>query len=305
MSSVPVAPAGAARGFALALTGAVLFSAKAIVVKLAYRHAVDAVTLLALRMTLSLPFFVAAAIWTRHRHQATHVRLSRMDLLRIGFLGFMGYYLASFLDFVGLQYISAGLERLILFLYPTIVLLLSVWVLGRRVTRWQVGALALSYAGIGVVFMHDMQVGGSDVALGAALVFLSAIVYAIYLVASGEIVRRVGSIRLTAYATIVACLLCMGQYLFTHSVVALAAVPSEVWWLSLFNAVFCTVVPVFATMAAVSRIGAPAVSIAGMIGPIATIFMGALVLDEALTSWQLAGTFLVIAGVFMTTRTRT
>ncbi len=297
-------------GFAVALLSAAMFSGKAIVVKLAYRYHVDAVTLLALRMVLSLPFFAAAAYWSARR---THdsAALSRADWLRVLFLGLSGYYLASYLDFLGLQYISAALERLILFLYPTVVMLVTAYLLGRRVSRQQVLALVISYAGIGIVFAHDLIAGagrgsaeGSAVVTGAVFVFGSAISYALYLVASGEIVQRVGSIRLTAYATIVACVLCIAQFFATRDAALLTTLAPEVWWYSMFNAVFCTVLPVFGTMFAIARIGAPRTSLTGMLGPVMTIFLGAVLLGEPITWWQLAGTVFVLAGVFLTTRNR-
>lgn len=295
-------------GFALAILGALLFSAKAIVVKLAYRHGVDAATLLGLRMVLAMPFFALAALWAARRAPASST-LSRGDWARVGFLGFAGYYLSSYLDFLGLQYITAALERLILFLYPTVVMVLTARLLHKPITRLQVAALVVSYVGIGIVFVHDLvsMGAGADraaIVTGALLVFGSAVSYAIYLVSSGELVQRVGSIRLTAYATLVACVLCIAQYVLTHPLGALRQLPPEVWWLSIFNATACTVVPVFATMMAVSRIGAPNVSLTGMLGPIATIFFGAWALDEALTAWQLGGAALVVAGVFLITRRR-
>ena len=297
-------------GFAIALTSAALFSGKAIVVKLTYRYQVDAITVLALRMVLSLPFFAAAAAWSAWRTPAA-ARLSRGDWLRVMFLGLSGYYLASYLDFLGLQYITAALERLILFLYPTVVMLVTTYLLRRRVSRQQVLALAISYAGIGIVFAHDLAAGasrsGADagaVAIGASFVFGSAVSYALYLVASGEIVKRVGSIRLTAYATIVASVLCIAQFAFTRDLGTLTALAPQVWGYSLFNAVFCTVVPVFGTMLAIARIGAPRVSMTGMVGPVMTIFLGALVLGEPITWWQMGGTVFVLAGVFLTTRNR-
>ena len=297
-------------GFTIALTSAALFSAKAIVVKLTYRYQVDAVTVLALRMVLSLPFFALAAAWAARRAPGA-AALSRADWLRVGFLGFSGYYLASYLDFLGLQYITAALERLILFLYPTVVMLVTTYLLGRRVSRQQVLALAISYAGIGIVFAHDLAAGAARddaqagaVAIGAGFVFGSAISYALYLVASGELVKRVGSIRLTAYATVIASALCIAQFLLTRDVRLLARLAPEVWGYSLFNAVFCTVLPVFGTMFAIARIGAPRVSLTGMMGPVMTIFLGALVLGEPITWWQMGGTVFVLAGVFLTTRNR-
>jgi drug/metabolite transporter (DMT)-like permease len=206
---MPDAQARRATGLLLALAGATAFSGKAIIVKLAYRHGVDAVTLIMLRMLLALPLFVALAWWAGRGREP----LTGRDWRVVGGLGFCGYYLASFLDFAGLQYISASLERLILYLNPTLVMLLGWLLFKRRVTRRQLGAFAISYAGILVVFGAELSLEGRDVLLGSALVFGSALSYAVYLVYSGQEVQRLGSLRLTGLATSVACVLCIGQYL--------------------------------------------------------------------------------------------
>jgi drug/metabolite transporter (DMT)-like permease len=284
-------------GLALAVAGSVMFSAKAIVVKLAYRHGVDAETLLALRMLFAAPFF-AAALWWTSRGAAPLTRRERALLVTIGLLG---YYLASYFDFLGLQHISAALERLILYLNPTLVLLLSVLVLHRPVTRFDLIALLLSYGGILLVFWHDVRLDADGVALGAALVFGSAACYAVYLVLSGELVRKVGAIRLTAYAMCVATVGVLTQFALLRPLASLAQ-PAPVLWLSLVNALLCTVLPVFATMMAVARIGAGSVALAGMIGPVSTIALGYVFLGEPVSGWQVAGTALVLAGVFVLSR---
>ena len=287
-------------GLALAVTGSVLFSAKAIVVKLAYRHGVDAATLIALRMLFSVPFFAAALAWSR-RGAAP---LARADHLRLIVIGLLGYYAASYLDFLGLQYITAALERLILYLNPTIVLLMSAIFLGKRFSRLDIAALALAYGGILLVFLHDVRLEGEGVALGAALVFASAVSYAAYLVMSGELVRRVGAIRLTSYAMCVSTAAVIVQFLVLNPLSALAQ-PAPVYWLSLINGVLCTVLPVFATMLAVERIGAGRTSLAAMVGPVATIVLAYLFLGEAVSGWQVAGTTLVLSGVYVLSRPST
>jgi drug/metabolite transporter (DMT)-like permease len=284
-------------GLALAVAGSVMFSAKAIVVKLAYRHGVDAETLLALRMLMSVPFF-AAALWWTSRGAAP---LSRRDHALLLVIGVLGYYLASYFDFLGLQYISAALERLILYLNPTLVLLLSLLVLRRPVTRFDLLALLLSYGGILLVFWHDVRLEADGVVLGAALVFASAACYAVYLVLSGELVRKVGAIRLTACAMCVATVGVCLQFALLRPLASLAQ-PAPVLWLSLINAVLCTVLPVFATMMAVARIGAGSVALAGMVGPVSTIALGCVFLGEPVSGSQLAGTALVLAGVFVLSR---
>lgn len=284
-------------GLTIGITGAVLFSAKAIVAKLIYRYQVDAVTLIAFRMLFSLPVFAAVAVWKAR----TSAPIDSRDAVRIVILGLLGYYLSSFLDFLGLQYISAGLERLILFLTPTFVLLMSVYFLGRKIGMREWLALAASYAGIVLVFAHDMQGGGAHVVLGGALVLGSALCYAVYLLLSGELVLRVGAMRLVAYAMCISSIACIMQFFLVHPAAVLIQ-PMEVYGLSIINAVFCTVMPVFLTMIAVSRIGAASASQAGMIGPVSTLFLGALVLGEPITPIQLAGTALVLAGIYLLSR---
>jgi len=284
-------------GLALAALGSVLFSAKAIIVKLGYRYAVGPETLVALRMLFALPFFVAVALVTGRG--PAHARRSG-DAWRVLGLGITGYYLGSYLDFLGLQYISAGLERVILYLNPTLVLLISALVLRRPIGRLQWIALVVSYAGVITVFSHDLRLSGESVALGAALVFASALSYSVYLVSAGELIARIGTMRLTAWASIVACLLCVAQALLTDPV-ALLTQPWPVYGLSAINAVCCTVLPVFLVMMAIERVGSGPASQTGMVGPVATIAMAALVLDEPVSATQMLGTAIVVAGVFILT----
>ena len=261
-------------GLALATCGAIAFSGKAIIVKLAYRHGVDAVTLIMYRMLFALPIFAAMAWWATYRQGGKRQpALTRRDWIGVLGLGFSGYYLASFLDFAGLAYVSASFERLILYLNPTLVLLLG-WVLyGRRITRTQGLGMAISYVGVVLVFGHEVKLEGAQAAWGALLVFLSAVSYAIYLVYSGELVQRLGSIRLVGMATSVACLLCILQFVLLRPMSA-AVVATPVLWLSLLNAVACTAVPVLMVMMAIERIGSTMAAQTGMVGPMSTILMG-------------------------------
>ena len=222
-----------APGLALATFGAIAFSGKAIIVKLAYRHGVDAVTLIMLRMLFALPLFSVMAWWAGRGKPP----LTRRDWFGVLGLGFSGYYLSSFLDFAGLAYITASLERLILYLNPTLVLLFGWIAFRRRITRWQLAGMAVSYSGVLLVFGHEVSMGQSAAAAwGAFLVFLSAVSYAIYLVASGEFVKRLGSLRLVGLATSVACLLCIAQFLLLRPMSAAFEVAPEVIWLSVLNA---------------------------------------------------------------------
>ncbi|MCA1324797.1 DMT family transporter [Herbaspirillum sp. alder98] len=285
-------------GLLLAVVGAVFFSAKAIVAKLMYRYQVDAVMVITLRMVFAFPMFLAVAIWKARSEPA----LARADWARIVVLGLTGYYLSSFLDFLGLQYISAGLERLILFLTPSFVMLIAFFVFKRRVGWVEWIALLVSYSGTVLVLMHDLNTGGSNVILGSGLVLGSAFCYSIYLIGSGELVRRVGAIRLVAYAMCVSTVACVIQFLVLRPPELLLAQVASVYQLSLFNAVFCTVLPVFLTMIAVARIGAPTAAQAGLIGPVSTLFMGAALLDEPITAIQLIGTALVLSGIWLLSR---
>ena len=291
-----------ALGLAMGMLGAVGFSGKAIIVKLAYRHGVDTVTFLMLRMLLALPFFMAMVWWTQHRKGSVPVRLSVREWLGVVWLGFCGYYLASFLDFAGLQYVSASLERLILYLYPTLVLLLGILLYGKRASRHQWMGMAVSYAGVVAVFAHEVRLTGADAGLGAALVFGSAVSYALYLSYSGELVRRLGALRLVGLASCVACVLCVGQFALLRPVSVVAELGAEVWWLSVLNASLCTVLPVVLVMLSIERIGSALASQAGMVGPMSTLVMAALVLDEPLSPWLLLGTALVMSGVFICSR---
>jgi len=287
-------------GIALAAVGAVAASGKAIIVKLGLRHGVDPTTLLALRMAMAFPLFLLVAWWSSRRAAP----LGWADRGRIAWLGFTGYYLSSWLDFQGLQYISVTLERLILYLNPTLVLLIGV-LLGRdRPARGQVLALLLSYAGVLVAFGHDLQREGGQIVLGSLLVFGSALSYALYLFGSGQVVARIGAVRLTAQASCVACVLVLLHFAAGHRWALLWEVPPEVHVLSLLNATLCTLLPVFAIMLAVRRIGSSLAAQVGMLGPVSTIVMSLWLLDEPMGPAQVSGTVLVLAGVLLVTRLR-
>jgi drug/metabolite transporter (DMT)-like permease len=293
-TATPVTRSTLVAGLAIAIGGAILFSTKAVVAKLLYRYHIDAVTLIAFRMLFSLPVFAGVAIW----QMRTQPPLSWRDRWRLLGLGLVGYYLSSYLDFLGLQYISVGLERLILFLTPTFVLLVSALFLKHRIGRLQWAALALSYCGIVLVFVHDLNSGAGSIATGSLLVLGSAASYAVYLLGTGGMVRRIGSVRLVAYAMCVSSVACILQF-FLLRPAGLLVQPLPVYGLSLINGIFCTIFPVFMTMVAVQRIGAATASQAGMIGPVSTLFLGWAVLGEPITTVQLAGTALVLGGIYM------
>ncbi len=288
------------------MVGAVLFAAKGVLAKLMYREGIDATTLLALRMLLSAPFFAAMAAYTWRNEP----QLIPSDTLKIAGLGFIGYYLSSYLSFLGLEYISVGLERLILFLNPTVVLLLGMVLYKRRVSGQQWLSMALAYAGIVLVFWNDTHASGaptSQIATGAAIVFASALTYGLYLLLSGEVVKRYGSLRLVSLAMLVSTAYTMVHYVVlgaNHNLASLLVQTPAVWTLSLLNAVLCTVLPVSLLMLAVARLGAGTAAQAGMVGPVATLFLGYFFLNETITVLQMVGTALVMAGMVVLGRAK-
>ena len=288
-------------GPALAVVGVHGFSYKAILIKLAYAWApIDALTLLTLRMIYSAPFFALMAWWaTRRPHAGT---ISRRDWMLLGWLGFIGYYIASLLDFIGLEYITASLERLILFLYPTLVVLLSAAFLRQRIGARTLAALALSYAGILLVFFNDLSFTGVPrvLWLGSGLVFGSALCYALYLVGCGPVIGRLGSLRFIAWAMLISSAFVFSQFLTTRPLAALA-VPPSIHLLSLAMALFSTVLPTFFIAEAIKRIGADQTSLIGSLGPVFTIALGYWILGEPVHVVQLAGVALVLAGVTLVT----
>lgn len=283
-------------GVFFALIASVGFSAKAILIKLAYLDHVDAITLLALRMVFSVPFFVIIALWANRRHAE---RLKQQDWIAVVILGLLGYYLSSFLDFLGLQYISAGLERLILFLYPTMTVILSAVIYKRAIGRKVIAAMLLSYTGIFLVFLHDVGMSrGNAVLLGAGLVFASTLSYSSYLVGAGHAIARIGATRFTAYAMVVASVASLLQFFDTHPLSALD-LPLRVYELSIAMAVFSTVLPVFLLSYAIKRIGSGNSSLIGSAGPVATIALAYVFLHEEVSLLQIAGSSLVLAGVIV------
>ena len=282
-------------GVICALLAAVGFSAKAILVKLAYLDQVDATTLLALRMVFSIPFFIGVAIWARRHHA---VPLTRHEMLLVLILGLIGYYLSSLLDFLGLQYISAGLERVILFLYPTMTIILSAILYKQPISKKVLVAMALSYIGIAMVFVHDMGARNGAILLGTSLVFASTLSYSIYLVGAGHAIARIGSLRFTAYAMVVASVASFLQFVLTHPMSALN-LPIRVYELSIGMAIFSTVVPVFLLSFSIHRIGSGSASLIGSIGPVSTIFMAYIFLNESVSLLQIVGSSLVLVGVLI------
>ncbi|MCB0587542.1 MAG: DMT family transporter [Phaeodactylibacter sp.] len=288
-------------GAALVLLGAVLFSTKAVIVKLAYRYEVDSISLLALRMLFSLPFFLLVASYSGKASNRRHARLSHRDRWSILILGVMGYYLASLLDFLGLQYITAGLERLILFVYPTLVLLIGALVFREPVYRRQLGALVLTYVGITIAFLEGLSLsGGKNFVLGTVMVFFGALAYAVYIVGSGRLLPRIGTLRFTSLAMTAAA----AAVLIHHGIARqwhLFGFPAPVYGLAFLMALIATVLPSFILSEGIRIIGSGNASIVGSIGPVSTIVLAYIFLGEQLGWMQWSGTILVISGVLFIT----
>lgn len=286
-------------GLIMAAVGAILFSGKAILIKLAYGYGTDSATILALRMLMALPIFWLI-YWWQARRQAMSV-LSTLDIGKIIVLGFLGYFLSSYLDFLGLQYISVGLERIVLYLTPTIVLLISYFVLKKPINQTQWYALIIGYIGVIVVFIEDAQYSGLTAWLGMLLVFGAASTYAVYMIGSGEMVKRIGSIRLVVFASSSSAFFSLIQALLLNPN-SLLTQPTEIYWLSLINASVCTVLPMLLIMMSINRIGSPLVAQAGIVGPVSTIFMGSIFLSEPVSHCQISGMIIVIIAMWFLVR---
>ena len=288
-------------GFVYAILGAIAFSGKGVLIKLSYLYKVDAMTLIMYRMLFSLPLFLCMAIYAERRARQQGHYLHKIDILGVMALGFIGYYLSSYLDFLGLQFVSVSLERLILYLNPTMVLLLG-WILYKRqVPLKRFIAMAVSYSGVLLVFGYEMVSAGPDVLKGSVLVFLSALTYACYLVFSELMLKKMDSLRLVGWASTVACLCCIAQF-FLFRPIEMLHVDSAVLGYSVLNALLCTVAPILFVMRAIERLGPSLTSQIGMIGPMSTMLMGFWFLNEPVHAMVGLGTLLVMWGVYMVSK---
>ena len=286
-------------GFLITLAGAILFSTKAIFVKLAFRETgVDAVTLLALRMLFSLPFYIAAA-WFTGRKEST-IALTPRYWAWIFTMGIFGYYLSSLFDFVGLQYVSAGLERLILFLYPTFAVLLNTYIFKAKLSGIQLIALVLTYLGIGIAYYAELQtdLGGPGFYFGSLMIFLCAVTYSMYLVGTGQLVQKTGATRYTAYTMIAATGGIFTHFIVSHDVRNIVFTPTLTGY-AIGLAIIATVIPSFLLSNGMKRIGSNNVSIITSIGPVSTIIQAHFFLCEKILIMQMIGTALVISGVLL------
>lgn len=286
-------------GFTIAFVGAVLFSTKAIMVKLAFAEIkVDALSLLTLRMFFSLPFYLIAAFMISNKQG--NVKMTGKQWFYLVLLGIFGYYLSSLFDFIGLQYISAGLERLILFLYPTFVVLINTIVYKQQINRNQQIALLLTYTGIGIAYFGELQIDthNPNFFWGSFLIFLCTVTYAIYIVGSGRLIPQIGATKFTAYAMLAATAGIFVHYLLRADFTMLFQ-SSELWGYGLALAIIATVIPTFMLSASLKQIGANNVAIISSIGPVSTIIQAHYFLGEEIFTEQIAGTILVVAGVLI------
>ncbi len=284
-------------GIGIGLIGIVLFSSKAVMVKLAYTYGVDAISVLLLRMLFSFPFYVVIAL-IYHKKERNSFRLNSKDYLWLIFFGFVGYYLASYFDFVGLKYIKASLERIILFIYPTIVLLLNKLFLKQTITKIQAGAIAITYLGIIVAFWEEVNMSGQNTLVGGVFILISAITYASYLVGSGWLIPKFGVMRFTAYAMLVSCMCVFIHYSIINDT-NLLSFSWEVYVLGFLIAIFSTVIPSFLVSKSIKMISSSNFAIIAGMGPISTIILAVIFLNETLTLLQLFGALVVIAGILL------
>ncbi len=283
----------------MAALGVIMFSAKAVLVKLAYAYQVDSVSLLLLRMSFALPVYIIIAFVEVSKSKRT--RLKARDYYALIALGFMGYYLASYLDFEGLKHLSAGMERLILFVYPTLVVIISSLALKKKISKQQLGAILITYVGVFVAFYKYASLAEvqGNIPLGVILIFGSALSYAIYLVGSGDLIPRIGSVRFTAYAMIVSCTSVIIHYLIKGGDAEVFHLHPQVYLLGAAMAIFSTIIPSFLLSEAIKRIGASNVAIIGSLGPVSTIILAAIFLGEKVSLYQIIGTCIVISGILL------
>ncbi len=277
----------------MALCAAVMFSSKAVLIKLSYQYDIDRLTILTLRLGFAFPIYLL--INTFRSKKEDRVAVSAKDWGLIVFLGFIGYYISSYLDFWGLQYISAGLERLILFVYPTITTILAALILKQKITSKQIIAIAIAYLGIFISF-QDNTAHNDNIWMGALLIFLSALTYAFYLVGADKLIPKYGAIRFTSYCMIVSCIIVIIHFAVEQPS-NLLTLPAEVYGLGFILSIFCTVLPTYMIGEAIKRIGASSTSILSTAGPVSVIFIAYFVLGEPITVAQIAGTIVVIAGI--------
>lgn len=294
-------PAGSyAAAFCLALCATTFYSMKPVFIKLAFEEGASVDAVMAWRMALSLPvfLFVGARAWRRRAEKPTPGMMARA-----AGVGVLGYYVASYLDVMGLQYVTAQLERLILFCYPGLVVLATAFIRRQPVSRHTWMALGLAYAGLGLLFGHDLQLGGADTLLGTALVLGSAVAYAGYLMLSGRPIAAMGSMLFTAIAMSAACVAVL-----THALAGQGAAVFDISWGALgwmaAVALISTVLAAFLQSEAIARLGAARSSIVGSLGPLLTSIAAVVMLGEPFGVYHVAGLTLATAGMIVLSRKR-
>jgi len=287
-------------GFLLTLIGAIMFSTKAVIVKKAFIDIkVDALSLLTLRMICSLPFYLVVAFYKTRAQE--NVKLTKKQWWFLLVLGLMGYYISSFLDFVGLQYISAGLERLILFLYPTITVLITGFIYKEKISRMQKWALLLTYAGIAIAYYGELKIeaGNPNFYWGSFLIFLCALTFGFFTAGSGQLIPQIGATKYTAYGSTVASLGVLIHYTINGNFTVLHSGNPSIWVYGILLAIVATVIPTFLIAKGVNQMGSSNVAIVSSIGPVSTIIQAHFILGEKTFPAQIIGTALVIVGVIL------
>jgi drug/metabolite transporter (DMT)-like permease len=287
-------------GAVIALLGAVCFSTKAVLVKLAYRDTnVDAISLLALRMVFSLPFFVVSAYASSTKHN--NIKFTPRQWISVAVIGCLGYYISSLLDFLGLQYVTAGIERLILFIYPTLVLLMSSLIFKERIKAIQWVALVITYVGLLIAFFSEVDMESaqrSDFIIGSLLIFICAFTYAAYIVGSGRLIPLVGAAKFNSYAMSFASVGVLLHF-FLNSEISLLGFPVEVYVYGILMAILSTVIPSYLVVEGIKRIGSDNAAIVGSIGPVSTIILAYFFLHENISLFQIIGTVMILFGVLI------
>jgi drug/metabolite transporter (DMT)-like permease len=284
-------------GYLFAAVGAILFSTKAVAIKLAYQDHVDAETLLALRMGLATPFYLAIGLHAaRERRRNGRALPARRSVAAAAAVGLLGYWVASYLDFLGLEYVSAQIERLILFTYPIFVVIFGALFFGQKITRSALIAVTISYAGLALIFGESTATGGHDALIGGGLVLACAVAFALYQLFAKDLITAIGPRLFTCIAMTAAAAGAIVQFLLTHAAGDLA-VSGRVLATAFFIAIGSTVLPSFFLNAALHRISAQANATVGTLSPVATILLAYLILGETLSPLAWVGTLLVIAGV--------
>lgn len=284
------------KGVVLVLIGALLFSAKAVVVKLTYRYEISAIGSLFFRMLFAFPFLVWIA-WKAERVEGK-TDLTKKDVVYVLLMGVVGYYLASLFDFLGLKYISAGLERIILFIYPTLVVILSFLFLKKKIHLREVFSLILTYTGVFLAYGQDVQLGSAkDVSLGAFFILLSALTYAIYLMGSGTIIPKLGAKKFTAWALLISSFAVFIHFAIFGTYKELFQ-PFSFYALAFVMGTVNTVVPAIFVSEGIKRVGSKTAAIVGSVGPMSTLFLAYWLLDEPITLLHSIGTLFVLTGVF-------